>query len=82
MGEKDCRVGFKIEAAGVEYNLTRLKLAPHQSKCINLRELRDRQQPDFRGHVLPATVTEGRLSYIRLDNVPLIGRVAVVERIP
>jgi hypothetical protein len=82
MGEKDCRVGFKIEAAGVEYNLTRLKLAPHQSKCINLRELRDRQQPDFRGQVLPATVTEGRLSYIRLDNVPLIGRVAVVRRIP
>jgi len=80
-GDKDCHVGFKIEAGGVEYYLTNLKLSPHESKYINLRELRDRQQADFRGSVLPATVTEGRLMYIRGDNVPMIGRVASVPRI-
>lgn len=80
-GDKDCHVGFKIEAGGVEYYLTSLKLSPHESKYINLRELRDKQEPDFRGSVLPATVTEGRLMYDRGDNVPMIGRVAIVPRI-
>ncbi|MGO8734354.1 MAG: hypothetical protein ACLQVM_16385 [Terriglobia bacterium] len=79
--DEDCRVAFKIEAGGVEYNLTRLKLIPHETKHINLRELRDKQEADFRGKVLPATVTEGRLMYIRGDNVPMIGRVAVVPRL-
>jgi len=81
MGNKDCRVAFKIEAEGVEYNLTRLKLIPHETKYINLRELRNKQEPDFRGNVLPATVTEGRLMYNRADNVPMTGRVAVVPRL-
>jgi hypothetical protein len=81
MGDKDCRVGFKIEAGGVEYYLTALKLSPRESKYINLRELRDKQQSDFRGSVLPATVNEGRLMYDRGDNVPMIGRVASVPRI-
>jgi hypothetical protein len=79
--DEDCRVGFKIEAGGVEYYLTRLKLSPHESKYINLRELRDKQERDFRGSVLPATVTEGRLMYNRGDNVPMIGRVVGVPRI-
>ena len=81
MGDKDCRVGLKIEAGSVEYQLMPLKLSPHESQDINLRELRDKQEPDFRGRVLPATVTEGRLMYNRLDNVPMIGRVAVVPRV-
>jgi hypothetical protein len=34
------------EAGGVEYNLSRLKLTPHESKYINLRELRDRLHPE------------------------------------
>jgi hypothetical protein len=79
--DKRCSVGFKIEAGGVEYNLTRLKLSPRESKYINLRELRDKQEPDFRGSVLPARVTEGRLMYSRLDNAPLIGRVITVPRV-
>jgi len=81
MGDQDCRVGFRIEAGGIEYHVTRLKLIPHETKYISLRELRDRQEPDFRGHVLPPTASEGRLSYIRLDNVPMMGRIAEVPRI-
>jgi len=82
MGEKNCRVGFRIEAGGETYFLTNLKLIPHETRQISLRELRDKQEPDFQGHVIPANVSEGRLSYIRLDNVPMLGRVAVVPRIP
>lgn len=80
-GDKDCPVGFKVQAGGVDYNVTNLKLAPHETKCINLRELRNEQKPDNFGHVLPATTTEGRLMYIRGENVPMIGRVAIVPRI-
>lgn len=80
MGDEDCGVGFRIEAGGVEYHLTELKLTPHETKVINLRELRDRQVPDFRGNKIPTNVAEGRLSYIRMDLVPMMGRVVAVPR--
>jgi len=35
---------------------------------------------DFQGTVIPAKATEGRLSYGRLDQVPVMGRVVVVSR--
>jgi len=82
MGEKECRVGFRIEAGGATYFLTHLKLISHETKPINLRELIDKHEPDFQGSLIPANTTEGRLSYIRLDNVPMMGRVTVVPRIP
>ena len=79
MGEKPCGVGFRIEVGEVVYFLTSLKVGPHETKVINVRELRDKQEPDFQGTVIPAQATEGRLSYIRLDNVPMMGRVVVVS---
>jgi hypothetical protein len=79
MGEKPCGVGFRIEVGELAYFLTSLNLDPHETKVINLRELRDKQEPDFRGTVIPAQATEGRLSYIRVDNVPMMGRVVVVS---
>jgi len=82
MSEKECRVGFRIEAGGVTYFLTHLKLIPHETKSINLRELIDKHEPDIHGTLIPPNTTEGRLSYIRLDNVPMMGRVTVVPRIP
>ena len=80
MGDKKCRVGFRIDAGGVQYFLTDVVLGPHETKVINLRELRDRQEADFRGNKIPANVSEGRLMYSRIDNVPIMGRVVVVPR--
>lgn len=80
MGGEDCRVAFRVDAGGVEYHLTDLKLIPRETKVINMRELRDRQQADFRGSTIPANATEGRLYYIRMDPVPMMGRVVVVPR--
>jgi hypothetical protein len=80
MGDKPCGVGFQIRTAEIEYHLTRLKLDPRETKVINLRELRDKQEPDFRGTVIPAQATEGRLYYIRMDEGPLMGRVVVLPR--
>ncbi len=80
MSDQNCRVGFRIEASGVTYFLRTIKLVPHETRYLNLRELRDKQEPDVRGHLIPKDATEGRLSYIRLDNVPMMGRVEEVPR--
>jgi hypothetical protein len=44
------RIGFVITVGGVHYYLTRLKLAPHETRAIDLGQLRDQQRPDFKGH--------------------------------
>jgi hypothetical protein len=80
MGDRHCRVGFRIETSGVVYYLTKLELLRRETQVISLRELRDKQQPDFRGTVIPANAVEGRLFYNRVENVPMMGRVTVVPR--
>jgi len=82
MGEKDCRVGLRLDAGGVSYDVPVIRLTPHETRWFSLRELRDHQVPDARGHLLPKDVTEGRLFYNRMDMVPMIGRVDSVPRIP
>lgn len=39
---------------GVHYFLTTLKLAPHETRAIDLRKLRDAQQSDFKKNKIPA----------------------------
>lgn len=80
MGDKVCRVGFRVDAGGIQYHLQRFQLNPHESTYISLRELRDRQEPDIKGHTIPPNATEGRLFYIRLDLVPIMGRVVELPR--
>jgi len=82
MGDKDCRVAFRIEAGGVAYDVPNVKLIPHETRWYSLRELRDNQIPDVRGHLIPKDATEGRLFYNRMDNVPMMGGVNSVSRIP
>ena len=41
MGEKECRIGFQVQANGVHYYLTKLKLKPHETQAIDLRKLRE-----------------------------------------
>jgi hypothetical protein len=80
MGDKPCGVGFRIEVGNVVYFLKNPQLAPRETKVINLREVRDKEEPDIRGTVIPAQATDGRLDYIRMDYGPLMGRVVVVPR--
>ena len=67
-------------AGGVRFYLTELHLAPHETRAINLRNLRDAQTPDFKKNKIPAAATEGGVSWIRLDEVPVTGRVVVISR--
>jgi len=57
-----------------------LKLQPHETRAINIRLLRDVQLADFRKNKIPATATDGSVSWIRIDNVPVMGRLMVIER--
>jgi hypothetical protein len=78
MGERDCRVAFAIQAGSVKYLPHPIKLAPHETRVIGFRELRDKQIADADGHVLPHDAVVGRMTYIRLDLVPMLGAVQEV----
>ncbi|MGH9454147.1 MAG: hypothetical protein ACRD2O_09290, partial [Terriglobia bacterium] len=74
------RIGFTVTACNVHYYLTKLKLQPHETRAINLRLLRDAQAADFKTNKIPAAATDGSVDWIRLDNIPVEGRLVVIER--
>jgi hypothetical protein len=80
MGEQPVRIGFQVGAMGQVYYLGKLRLVPHETRMIDMRKLRDAQKPDLEKHKIPATATDGSVLWIRLDNVPVMGRLAVVRR--
>jgi Bacterial Ig-like domain (group 2) len=41
--------------------------------------LRDAQQPDLKGNKIPAKATDGALFWVKMDNVPMIGRTLVFD---
>lgn len=80
MGDKPARIGFKVWANGTVYYLGKLKLVTHETRLINLRKLRHAQQADLEKHTIPRNATDGSVLWIRLDNVPVMGRLAVIRR--
>jgi hypothetical protein len=80
MGERPARIGFDVVAGGTHYYLTRLKLQPRETRAIDLRKLRDEQKPDFRKNRIPINATDGSVLWSRLDNVPIMGRLVVLQR--
>ena len=79
-GDRPARIGFTAAAGGVRYYLTRLRLAPHETRAVDLRRLRDAQKPDFKKSKIPAGATDGSVMWIRLDDVPVTGRLVVISR--
>jgi len=49
--DQPVRMGFVLTANDVHYYLTRLRLAPHETRVIDIRKLRDAQVPDCRQRV-------------------------------
>jgi hypothetical protein len=80
MSDQTARIGFQVQGGGVHYYLTDLSLKPHETKPIDLRKLRDAQKPDFRGSLIPANATDGSVLWVRLDGVPVMGRLVVLQR--
>jgi hypothetical protein len=73
-------IAFKMTANNVSYYLTSLQLSPHETRHIDLRKLRDAQIPDFKGNIIPANATDGAVNWLRLDNVPVTGRLMQIHR--
>jgi hypothetical protein len=80
MGDKPARIGFDVVAEGRHYYLTRLKLQPHETQAIDLRKLRDAQKADFKGNKIPAAAADGSVVWSRLDHVPVMGRLLILQR--
>ncbi|MGH9433391.1 MAG: hypothetical protein ACRD3T_17810 [Terriglobia bacterium] len=80
MSDKPAPIGFSVTANGVHYYLTELTLQPHETRIIDLRNLRDAQIPDFKGNKIPAGATDGSVDWIRLANVAVSGRLMVINR--
>jgi len=78
--DEPTRMGFSVTANDVQYYLTKLRLNPHETRVIDLRKLRDAQTADFRGNRVPAAATDGSVHWIRLDPVPVMGRLMVIHR--
>ena len=74
------RIGAQVAADGVTYYLTSLRLNPHETRVIDLRKLRDAQVPDFKKNLIPASATDGSVSWNRIDNVAVMGRLMVINR--
>ncbi|HEV2349768.1 MAG TPA: Ig-like domain-containing protein [Terriglobia bacterium] len=79
-GDQPVRIAFSVTTAGLHYYLTDLKLAPHETRAINMRKLRDAQQADFRGTLIPADATDGGVTWQRAEDVPVAGRLLVIKR--
>jgi hypothetical protein len=78
-GQVPARVAFQVQAQGVRYHVTNLKINPHETRAIDIRKLRDAQQPDLNGNKIPAKATDGDLFWVKMDNVPMIGRTLVIN---
>jgi hypothetical protein len=73
--------GFRVTGNGsAPYYLTKLQLNPHETRAIDIRKLRNAQQPDFRKNLIPAGATDGSVVWIRGDNVPVMGRLMQIHR--
>jgi hypothetical protein len=79
-GDQPARIGFSVTVGDIHYYLTSLMIAPHETRAIDLRQLRDAQVADFKGNKIPAGAMDGSVDWIRLDKVPVMGRVAVIKK--
>jgi hypothetical protein len=78
--EKPARIGFKVSTdSSAPYYLTKLRLNPHETRALDMRKLRDAQQPDFKNHKIPAAATDGSVMWGRLDKLRVMGHMMVVR---
>jgi hypothetical protein len=78
--DQPARIAAKVAANGVTYYLTSLQLNPHETRAIDMRKLRDAQVPDFKNNKIPAAATDGSVTWVRADNLPVMGRLMVIHR--
>jgi hypothetical protein len=77
--EKDVEAMVQIRYDGGSYNLDLVKLAPYQTVAVDIRRLRDKQQKDIQGVVMPKEVESGQVVWFEQEIGSLIGRAEVAN---
>jgi hypothetical protein len=78
--DKEATAIYKLIYEDGEYNPKPVKLAPHQTIAIDIRNLRDAQEEDLRGVVMPRNLETGKIVWMALDpQFVIIGRNEVAK---
>src|SRR5690349_910107 len=77
--DKDVEAMVQIRYEGGTYNSDLIKLAPHQTVAVDIRQLRDNQQEDIRGLVMPKEIESGQVVWYEHDRGSLIGRAEIAN---
>jgi hypothetical protein len=80
MSGQSCRVGVRVDVQGQPYFITDVDLRPHETRAMDIRQIRDAQRKDYRGTIIPASATDGSVAWLRLEKGPVMGRVAMLRR--
>jgi hypothetical protein len=70
---------IQLRYARGTYHLERLKLAPYQTVAVDIKQLRDTQQKDIRGGVMPPDLITGKVVWYEEKIGSLIGRAEVTK---
>jgi hypothetical protein len=74
---KEVYAVVQVRYEGGDYNPDKIKLAPYQTVAVDIRRLRDTQEKDIRGGVMPPDVTSGQILWYEQTLESLIGRAEI-----
>ncbi len=77
--DKEVTAVVQLRYEGGSYNPDRIKLAAYQTVAIDIRKLRDAQQKDIRGGVMPKDIENGQVAWFEEEVGSLIGRAEVAN---
>jgi hypothetical protein len=69
----------QVRYEGGNYNPERIKMGPYQTVAVDIGQLRDAQQKDIRGGIMPEGVSSGQVKWLEIEPGSLIGRAEVAN---
>jgi hypothetical protein len=70
---------IQVRYEGGNYNPERIKMGPYQTVAVDIKQLRDAQQKDIRGEIMPEDVSSGQVKWLEIEPGSLIGRAEVAN---
>ncbi len=77
--DKEVSAIVQVRYKGGTYNPKLIKLAPYQTVALDIRRMKDEQQKDIRGGVMPKDATSGQVVWYEQTVGSLIGRAEVIN---
>lgn len=76
---KEAAALVQVRYANGSYHPDRIKIGPYQTVAIDIRQLRDAQNKDIRGGVMPKDVESGQFTWFEEEFGSVIGRAEVAD---